>query len=208
MTLKSLPLLGLALALSACGTVNRGMESVHQPVVQRTDYVIDVNASGDRLAPSERERLDGWFSSIGLGYGDRVAIDDPTGSGQGRRDVAELLSRRGLMTAGTAPVTGGALPPGAVRVVVSRATASVKACPDWSRPSVPEFAGSTMSNYGCAVNGALAAMVADPVDLVHGRDSNGPADPTLSAKAIKTFREAPPSGSRGLKVETTSKVGS
>ncbi len=208
MTRKSLPLLGLALALSACGTVNRGMESVHQPVVQRTDYVIDVNASGDRLAPGERERLDGWFSSIGLAYGDRVAIDDPSGVGQGRRDVAELLSRRGLMVAGAAPVTGGALPPGAVRVVVSRAAATLPGCPDWSRPATPEFTGSTMSNYGCATNGALAAMVADPNDLVHGRDSNGPADPTLSAKAIKTFRDAQPTGTRGLKVESTSKVGS
>lgn len=203
MTLKSLPLLGLTLALAACGTVNRGMESVHQPVVQRTDYVIDVNASGDRLAPGERERLDGWFSTIGLSYGDRVAIDDPTGSGQGRRDVADLLSRRGLMVAGAAPITGGTLSPGSVRVVVSRASAGVPGCPDWSRPAAPEFSGSTMSNYGCAVNSALAAMVADPVDLVHGRESDGPADPTLSAKAIKTFREAPPTGTRGLKLEST-----
>lgn len=208
MTFKSLPLIGLALALAGCGTVNRGMESVHQPVVQRSDYVIDVNAAGDRLAPGERARLDGWFNSIGLSYGDRVAIDDPTGAHQGGRDVAELLSRRGLMVAGAAPVTAGELPPGTVRVVVSRSAASVPNCPDWSRPATPEFSGSTMSNYGCAVNGALAAMVADPQDLVHGRDSNGPADPTLSAKAIKTFREAPPSGTRGLKVETTSKVGS
>lgn len=208
MTFKSLPLIGLALALSACGTTNRGMESVHQPVVQRSDYVIDVNASGDRLAPGERARLDGWFNSIGLSYGDRVAIDDPTGSAQGGRDVAELLSRRGLMVAGAAPVTAGQLPPGTVRVVVSRSAASVPNCPDWSRPATPEFTGSTMSNYGCAVNSALAAMVADPQDLVHGRDSNGPADPTLSAKAIKTFRDAPPSGTRGLKVESTSKVGS
>jgi pilus assembly protein CpaD len=208
MMLKSLPLIGLALALSACGTSNRGMESVHQPVVQRSDYVIDVNAAGDRLAPGERERLDGWFNSIGVSYGDRVAIDDPTGAQQGQRDVADLLSRRGMMIAGAAPVTAGALPPGSVRVVVSRASAGVPGCPDWSRPATPEFTGSTMSNYGCAVNGALAAMVADPHDLVHGRDSSGPADPTLSAKAIKTFREAPPSGNRGLKVESTSKVGS
>ena len=208
MTLKSLPLIAVALSLSACGTVNRGMESVHQPVVQRSDYVIDLNAEGDRLAPGERARLEGWFNSIGLAYGDRVAIDDPSGTGQGGSDVAELLSRRGLMIAGAAPVTAGPLAPGAVRVVVSRSSASVPACPDWSRPSTPEFAGSTMSNYGCAVNSALAAMVADPQDLVHGRDSNGPADPTLSAKAIKTFRDAPPSGTRGLKGESTSQVGS
>jgi pilus assembly protein CpaD len=203
----SLPLIALALALSACGTSNRGMESVHQPIVQRTDYVIDLAAAGDRLSGGERERLDGWFRSIGLGYGDRVAIEDPTRSGQGVEDIIELLSLRGMMVAGAAPVTAGALAPGNVRVVVSRSSASVPNCPDWSRPATPEFAGSTMSNYGCALNGALAAMIADPQDLVHGRDSAGPADAMTSDKAIRVFRDTAPSGTKGLKVETTSKVG-
>ena len=30
-----------------------------------------------------------------------------------------------------------------------------------------------MSNFGCAVNGNLAAMVANPSDLVHGREGSG-----------------------------------
>jgi pilus assembly protein CpaD len=203
MTLKSLPLLGLALALSACGTVNRGLESVHQPVVQRTDYMIDLATSGYGLAPGERERLDGWFRSIGLSYGDRVSIDDQSGSGEVRSDVAALLSRRGMMIAGNAPVTAGAVAPGAVRVVVSRAKATVPGCPDWSRPAAPEFVGSTMSNYGCAVNGALAAMVADPNDLIEGREVYGAVDPALAGKAIRAFRDAPPTGLQGLKSEVT-----
>lgn len=207
MTLKSLPLIGLAIALSACGTVNRGLESVHQPVVQRSDYVIDLNASGDRLSAGERARLDGWFNTIGLAYGDRVALDDPTGAGQGREDLTELLSSRGLLITDSVPVTAGALPPGIVRVVVSRSSASVTGCPDWSRPSFAEFAGSAMSNYGCAMNGAMAAMVADPMDLIHGRNGSGAADPTSSAKAIRTFRQSTPTGTGGLKSETTSKAG-
>ena len=45
MTLKLSSAIGLALMLAACagGTENRGLESVHQPVVQRTDYVIDLD---------------------------------------------------------------------------------------------------------------------------------------------------------------------
>lgn len=203
MILKSLPLIGLAFALSACGTVNRGLESVHQPVVQRSDYVIDLNAAGDRLTPGEYARLDGWFNTIGLSYGDRVAIDDPTGASQGRSDVTELLSRRGLIITEAAPVTAGALAPGVVRVVVSRSSASVPGCSDWSRPAIGEFSGSTMSNYGCALNGALAAMIADPLDLVNGRSGSGPADPASSAKAIRTYRQTAPSGASGIKAESS-----
>ncbi|MFD1613017.1 CpaD family pilus assembly protein [Sphingomonas tabacisoli] len=205
MTFKSLPLIGLALALSACGTVNRGLESVHQPVVQRTDYVIDLASSGDRLAPGERDRLDGWFRSIDLSYGDRVSIDDPSGGYGVRSDVDVLLNRRGMASLRGAPVTPGAVPPGSVRVVVSRATASVPGCPDWSRPSSPEFVGSTTSNYGCATNAALASMVADPTDLIQGREAGTALDTVVSSKAIRVYRDAAPTGTTGLKNETTKK---
>jgi pilus assembly protein CpaD len=206
-TIKSLPLVGMALLLSACGTVNRGLESVHQPVVQRSDYVIDLASANDGLAPGEGERLEGWFRSIGLAYGDRIAVDDPSGLGAARGDVATLLYPRGMMVTKGAPITAGAIPAGTVRVVVSRSTATVSGCPDWSRPAAPEMVGSTMSNYGCANNAALAAMVADPLDLVQGRALDGAIDATSSSKAIQSFRNRAPTGSQGLKIESTSKVG-
>jgi pilus assembly protein CpaD len=200
---KSLPLIGLALALSACGTVNRGMESVHQPVVQRTDYVIDLASTGDRLAPGERERLVGWFRSIDLAYGDRISVDDPSGALGVRSDVDSLLSRRGMVSLNGAPVTPGAIAPGSVRVIVSRASANVPGCPDWSRSSSPEFVGSTMSNYGCASNAALAAMVADPTDLIQGREAGAGGDPITASKAIRIYRDTAPTGTKGLKNEST-----
>lgn len=207
MMLKALPLTALALALSACGgTVNRGMESVHQPIVQRTDYVLDVATSGDGLQAGEKDRLDGWFRSIGLAFGDRVAIDDPSGSGAARVDVAELLSRRGMSLSAGSAVTGP-VADGSVRVVVSRSTASVPGCPDWSRKASPELVGSTMSNYGCASNAVLAAMVADPLDLIEGRAPGDVSDTDISTRAINTYRTAAPTGTRGLKTESTSKVG-
>ena len=206
MNLKFLPPIALALALPACmGTENRGIESVHQPVVQRTDYVIDVNTGGYGLATGERDRLDGWFRSIDLAYGDRVAVDDPTGSDAAKAEVQGLLGRRGLTLTGAAPVTAGTVAPGTVRVVVSRASASVKGCPDWSRPSSPDFTSSTMSNYGCAANAALAAMVADPVDLVQGREGATAIDTVTATKAIKSYRETVPTGKQGLKNERTGK---
>ncbi len=203
--MRTLPLIALALSLAGCGTSNRGMESVHQPVVQRTDYVMDLVSAGSGLAAGEQERLEGWFRSIGLAYGDRVAIDDPTGGAAGA--VAELLARRGMSIYGAAPVTAGGGAAGSVRVVVSRAAASVPGCPDWSRSSANEFVGSTMSNYGCANNAALAAMIADPLDLISGREVGTTTDPAVASKAIDAFRAARPTGAQGIKSESTSKVG-
>jgi len=188
----TLALIALPLGLAACGPVNRGLDSVNQPVVSRTDYLFDLQSGMDGLGEGEAQRLAGWFESLRLGYGDRVAIDDPAASPALRTGVAQVAARYGLLLADAPPIVGSATAPGAARVIVSRSSAAVRDCPNWSRRSQPEFASSTMSNYGCATNGNLAAMIADPQDLIEGRSGDaGTAAPT-AVKAIRTFRDADP----------------
>lgn len=179
------------LALTACGPVNRGVESINQPVVQRTDYVFDASKEGLSQGPGSPEatRLAGWLNAIGVGYGDRVSVDDPSpyGDGGSREVVAAVIGRLGLLLSDSTPVTAGGVAAGSVRVIVSRSTASVPNCPNWQRSSSPDPTNSTMSNYGCAVNSNLAAMVANPEDLIHGRADNG-ADPRTAVKAIAAYR--------------------
>lgn len=198
-TARNTLLLGIALALSACGTENRGLSSVHQPVVQRTDYVYDVAGTGG-LEQTDVKRLAGWFEALKIGYGDRVSVDTSSaGDTRSARDaVAALAARYGLLLDDTAPVTSGEIAPGNVRVVVSRVTASVPNCPDWSRASQPDMTGHASSNFGCATNGNLAAMVANPEDLVSGRSGSSVSSTLASSKAVKTYREAPTTGASGL----------
>ena len=199
-SLHLLPLIALSLSLSACGTKNRGLESVHQPVVSRTDYVYDVPAY---LSAQDQTRLAQWFESINIGYGDRIAIDGAEGDSATRSSVAAVAARYGLLLNDVAPVTEGQIAPGSARVVVSRAKAEVPGCPDWSRTSQPNFNQHSMSNFGCATNSNLAAMVANPEDLVNGRAGNGPSDAQTGSKAIKSYRTTPPSAAQGLKSEST-----
>lgn len=195
-------LLGLGVILAGCSgssrthgvEPNRTLYSSHQPVVQRTDYVLDLDAHGDGLTAGERERLDAWFASLGVGYGDRVSVDEPYGPSKSRSDIARVAAEYGLLLSDGAPVTAGSVQAGTVRVIVSRSTAHVPGCPDWSEPGGPS---STSSNYGCAVNSNLAAMVADPSDLVLGQAGSGTNGDTAS-KAIKVYREATPTGTKGL----------
>lgn len=179
---------------------NRGNESVHQPVVQRNDYVIDV--SGNGLSPSEIANIRQWFRAIGLGYGDRVSIDTSSGAASSNQDIATIVGGYGLFLSEGAPVTQGAITPGQVRIIVSRSIASVPGCPDHSRWSQPNFTGATTSNFGCGINSTLAAMVANPDDLVEGQTGAGFSADT-AAKAVKVWRETPSSATRGLKIEST-----
>jgi pilus assembly protein CpaD len=202
----ALPLLmAPVLLLGGCGTYNGGVDSVYQPVVQRTDYVFDMQASGYSLADGEQQRLAGWLQSMKLHYGDKVAIDDGGTGATGRAQVAAEAGHYGLMLSDKAPVTVGQVAPGTVRVVVTRTVASVPNCPDFSRQYQPDFSASTTSNYGCAINSNLASMVADPSDLVRGEPGAPTSDPATSMKAIGAIRSAAPSGAGGtaLKAEST-----
>ena len=199
-------LIASTLALAACGPVNRGVESVNQPVVSRSDYVIDVNASAlTSPASAEGRRLDAWFDALNLGYGDRIAIDDPApyGHEDARDTIAAIVANHGLLLSDARPVLPGSPVDGSLRIIVSRTSATVPDCPNWSRPSQPEFAASTMSNYGCAVNSNLAAMIANPEDLVRGQETRG-SDARSVTKAIKSYRDTAPTGAGGaMKTEST-----
>ena len=143
------------------------------------------------------------MASLRLGYGDRIAVDDPgSGSGNARARIATEVERYGLLLSDQAPITASPIAPGTARVIVSRMTARVPGCPDYSRSSTFDFNSNTSSNQGCAVNSNLAAMVARPEDLVRGQGGTDLADPAVSTKAIQAFRKAPNSGAAGLKSES------
>ncbi len=198
-------LLVLGATVAGCGAgttgapeINRSLYSVNQPVVQRSDYVLDLATGPDGVPATEIGRLHGWFQGLQVSYGDRIAIDEAGGYGDGtvREAIAAAAGRYGLLLDDQAPLTAGEVQPGTVRVVVSRTTASVPNCPNWDNGYGPLSA--TSPNFGCAVNANLAAMVADPNDLVLGQTDSGTGDPRATSRAIRSYRDAPPTGTRGL----------
>lgn len=203
--------LGVAIALSlgtmlaGCGGMpkNQLLESVHQPVVSRTNYTLDVTTNPGGLSLPEARRLAGWFEAMDLRYGDRISIDDPLSSGATRAAVEAVAGRFGLLVSDTAPVTPGMVNAGTARIVVTRTTATVPGCPDWSAKSDTNLMNATSSNYGCASNANLAAMVADPEHLLKGANSTGQTVVMSGNKAIDIYRAAKPTGEAGLKQNST-----
>ena len=200
----ALTLMSTLAACNAPGALdNRSLYSVKQPVVARTSYTMDVATTYDGLSIPEQQRLSGWFDSMDLRYGDRVSIEDPLVSGATREAVARIAARHGLLLADGAPVTEGFLQPGTARVVITRTTASVPGCPDWGKRNDANYANATSPGYGCAVNGNLAAMVANPEDLLHGQQGTGETVIMSSTKAIETYREKANTGAGELKAPST-----
>lgn len=202
--------LSFAMALTVSGpaaaqTRNPSLYSVNQPVVQQVDYLMDVSSSGNGVRDADLYRLSDWFRSLGVGYGDRIFVDTGSyGDERARADIAGVAAHYGLLLAEGAPITAGAVPAGAVRVIVSRAEASVPGCPNWAETGMVGDRITTSTNYGCAINSNLAAMIADPNDLVLGQVGSNHGDMLASSKAIKSYRAAPPTGAGGgLKGESS-----
>jgi len=183
--------LSLGLTLAGCGgmATNRSLESVHQPVVEKTNYVLDLTTGPGGLSLPEQRRLAGWFEAMNLRYGDKIFVDDPLASGSTRAAVEAVAARFGMLLNDGTPVTQGYVNAGTARIIVVRASASVPGCPDWRSGSDTNFANATSKGYGCAVNGNLAAMVADPEHLVHGATGTGETVVMSSNKAIDAYRE-------------------
>lgn len=197
--------LSLAMGLGACGGMpsNRSLESTHQAVVTTSNYTLDVAAGPGGMSVPEQRRLSGWFEAMDLRYGDRIYVDDPMKSPTTRNAIEAVAGRYGMLVGGEAPVTPGDLSPGAVRVIVTRSSATVPGCPDWSNNSDTNLGNATNANYGCAVNSNMAAMIADPSHLLHGARGDGSTTVMSGTKAIDSYRSTPPSGEKGLKEQSS-----
>lgn len=182
----------LGLSVTACGsnTANRSVYSERQPVVSKSNFVLDLSAGNGGLSTAEQNRLSGWLDALELGYGDRVSIDDPSysNSAVAKAAVENIVASYGLLISETAPVTEGNIPSGQMRVVVTRTTASVPGCPDYSHRSHTDFQARTSANYGCGTNSTLSAMIANPEDLVRGQNADG-EDQSQASKAIRAYRD-------------------
>lgn len=198
-------LIALASSVAACNTpdhADTGVASVNVPVVTSADYVFDAAAPDGALAPGETDRLNGWFQGLGVGYGDTIYVDGAYADAA-RGQVAAVAGQYGMPVADGVPVTPGVVQPGTVRVVVSRRRAEVPNCPNWSVPSEPNYDNRNMSNFGCGVNSNIAAMVANPEDLLRGREGDGTTNVNAATRAVQFYKSQPPSGSKGLQSVTT-----
>ncbi len=199
-------LTGTALALSACmgiggdgAKLNRSVDNVHQPIVERSQFVIDLNIDAvNGISPNEAERLDQWLGMLDVGYGDRVAVDFGSSYGNRRAEesIAQLAAKRGLLLSDAPPILSTPYVPGTARVVITRSTARVDGCPNWDKKAASNLVGSTHTNYGCATSSNIAAMIADPEDLARGRGSLSD-DPRGGVRAIQDYQKEGPNYNAG-----------
>lgn len=155
--------------------------------VEPVRLVHDVKfTNGAQLSSVEMAQLEGFIARHDVGYGDRVYVLTETAGAASQRSTVVLnyMKAHGIAAA--------ALPspeaqPGLVRIVLNRYVVVPPNCPDWSKPMTSDYTNTPMSNLGCSTTANFGTMVADPAELIQGRQP-GPADAEGSAGAIQRYR--------------------
>ena len=204
MPLRELTVIGLAcLAVVACSPQqgelgdNLFPHAKWEQIPQAPDNMVEVVTlrhmvaftGGERgLGESQSDALDDFIRSNRINARDQIVVQPGAGGRAAMGHVAAIKSafaHRGLVASESAPATGAGAPANnEVAVLITRA---VVIPPDCAVPQ-PEPTLRPDQPWGCHVNAALGMMVANPLDLVEGRDL-GPADAAQASGAMRRYRE-------------------
>jgi pilus assembly protein CpaD len=206
MSFRSCIVLGVSLAaLAACGHSPQQIAYANREHLQirahevTAELKIDTIVSGEKLSPMEREAVK-YFAAAYLeeGHGS-VIISRPGSDGGAIRAASDaravLLAEgvdSGMISEGPYDASGARAAP----LVISYRTyeAVVPDCPDLSRVDFASTGSNTaLPSFGCAVVTNLAAMIADPSDLV-GEQRMDPADLARRGVVLTKYRNGQPTG--------------
>lgn len=155
-------------------------------------YDVRFDPGKDKLSPAEQKRLADYIANEDISLYDEITV----ASGNGDANAAGLAARRAASVATylrsfhlkSAPDSVIAAPADQVTISIARYVVVTPQCPDWRKPSEDDPSNTPSSNLGCATETNLGLMVADPRDLVVGKDL-APSDADHSDYAVQRYRQ-------------------
>ena len=194
-----------AIALSGCSSIWNGAGdnltvAERHPISvdsQVTTLTLDVDPSSNELSQLDKARIKAFaLRYLQNGHGP-LTVTAPTGGIDDRvgqetsADVRQHLNDIGVpweaMT-GASYRAGGQGNERQVLLSYSHYVASASPCGIWEGEFEHAFKNIAPANFGCADQNNLAAMIADPRDLVQPQDSTAP-DAIQRVRGVTVFRE-------------------
>lgn len=174
--------------------VTAAAQKTNRVELTRLAHTVRFAPNAAALTPGETTSLASFLDDSDIVYGDHVFLETPPGnhlSTARQAAIRRVLARRGVLMT-TVPATrapGGERPPAGdeMTVQLERYVVTPPNCPDWSKPPGGDPTNSVSSNFGCATEANLGMMVAEPRDLLAGRQP-GPPDAEPALRAIRNYR--------------------
>ncbi len=161
----------------------RNTEAPNAIVVSETtsSHTVRYRAGVDEPDAAQITGLNNFLIGADVERGDRILIERAASPADDMRAsiLADAMARKGLLPAMS---EAASVPQGELHIVIHRYVATAPGCPNWTKAPGNDFDNTMHSDFGCATASNLAAMVADPHDLLTGRSMGPPSgDPALAA---------------------------
>ena len=175
-----------------------GIEKVNRVEWKMERHAVRFGFGSTTPSPGEIAELDRFVRPYLNDTAVRVYVDAaPAASGgviadQRLQALVAWLDAKGFRSGALVDGVPGTVPatdPERAVVYVGRYNVVLPDCPDWRKQTGADFSNTPASNHGCATTVNFARMLADPGDLVQGRDP-GLADGERMAGTIRNYREA------------------
>lgn len=197
--MRGLCLAGVLVA-GSCSAPSGGKMVFDDPVanhpiqVEPSSQSLRVNVSPAGIAPADVAHFDAFVSDYQVHGNGKIVISAPSGA-LANAEVAVIadrinamgVSRDRILVADRDAASGDS------RIELNYVSyqASTASCGDWSEDLSYTIQNKTAANLGCAVQHNVAAMVADPRDLLGPRPMDG-ADADRRATVITNYEKGIP----------------
>jgi pilus assembly protein CpaD len=140
------------------------------------------------LTSGQASGLSDFMTRNSIHEGDAVTVEAPDSPSTLRdaRQTAVLAELRAFHIQ-AASATDSTLAVDTIRVHADRTVIIAPGCPDWTKPEADEPNNLPSSNYGCATEANLAAMIANPADLAKPKEG-GKSDAVALARGVEAYR--------------------
>jgi pilus assembly protein CpaD len=190
---------GAILVAGSCSVMNDGATisedgARNHPITVEPSYrdlKVQFAAGADGMSPEDAAKFDSFLTDYRLHGNGSLGISVPSGASSraaityfGERAAASGISRDKILVSTHEAANGDR------RVDVSYIayTARTQSCGDWSENEAFTLENQTPRNFGCSVQQNIAAMVADPRDLL-GPGGQGPVDTARRAAVLDHYEK-------------------
>lgn len=165
----------------------------NQVLFLRQSYDVRFDPGKDSLSPAEKKRLADFIAREDIDLNDEITLasgndGDTKNAGLAARRAASVAAYLRTFHLKSAADGERTAPADQVALSIGRYVVVPPQCPDWRKPSEDDPSNTPSSNLGCATETDLGLMVADPRDLVVGKDL-APSDADHSDYAVQRYRE-------------------
>jgi pilus assembly protein CpaD len=181
------------LLLASCGGNWAAVNGQGAEVDPQVAFPITVGPHMERLAvtPGSESQLQGYASAFMASGNGSITVSAPTP--EAGRHVADRLAALGVPR--DRIVMGAMAPGGAVQLSYVGYGASSPPCDNWSENYSLTLENLPTPNFGCTSQHNLAAMIADPRDLVNPQAMT-PPDTERRMIVIEKWRKGEPTSSQ------------